>query len=130
LPFESDGGVVRLVILENVALVIVNVVKEILFAGQPQASVVSAGSQQQAPPNVSLSLGSDPGANASQSAGQQGPASSAAQAAANIQQTVSQIFGGLSADPQGGNVSILCIVVPDWRIQKVNGKELSDVSVM
>jgi hypothetical protein len=60
------------------------------------------------PPNVSLPLGSDPGANPSQPPGQQGPASSAAQAAANIQQTVSQIFGGLSTDPQGGSVSKFC----------------------
>jgi len=78
-----------------------------LFTGQPQSSV-PAGSQQQVPPNVSLPLGSDPGANPSQPPGQQGPASSAAQAAANIQQTVSQIFGGLSTDPQGGSVSKFC----------------------
>jgi len=75
--------------------------------GQPQTSVVTAGSQQQVPPNVSLPLGSDPGANPSQPPVQQGPASSAAaQAAANIQQTVSQIFGGLSSDPQGGNMGM------------------------
>lgn len=81
-----------------------------LLTGQPQTQV-PAGSQQQVPPNVSLPLGSDPGANPSQPPGQQGPASSAAQAAANIQQTVSQIFG-LSSDPQGGSVSSCCSTIP------------------
>ena len=88
---------------------VLNKVIDCLFTGQPQTSVVSAGSQQQVPPNVSLPLGSDPGANPGQPPVQQGPASSAAaQAAANIQQTVSQIFGGLSSDPQGGSVSKCC----------------------
>ncbi|KAJ4441157.1 hypothetical protein ANN_11008 [Periplaneta americana] len=74
--------------------------------GQPQASVVSASSQQQVvPPNVSLPLGSDPGANPSQPPGQQGPAASATQTAANIQQTVANMFS-LTNDAQGGNLGM------------------------